>query len=479
MRIRRLAPLVLWFLWAGCGSDAGPDTADLADTGGSDVGLAEVVAQDVSAADAPAIDLATVDVRAPDLTTETTPDTQPWTGPLSRAQEAAVATIRATTLRDHVDFLADDARGGRICGSPGHDQARDYLRDRLAAAGLQPGGDDGTFFQRFPTSASSDAYMLDADGSVVRQVCDGATNVIARLPGADPALAHETVVVLAHYDHLGVTANGDVYNGATDDAAGVAAALGVAEALAAHDVGPRRSLLFVFTAEEEHGLRGAKAWIQYPTMSLDDVVLALAVDPLGRPIVPDYGLIAVIATEESPELQAFWRQTVDFAEQDVVFLHRELMMGFGMDADAFAAAGIPIVWVANIAGPYYHTTADTPRTVDYRVLRDDARYLARSLLLVGDDATRFSHLGAPPVDTDTLADALPVLEGVLSSQELTPYEREATEKYLEEWRGVIAGGSLEHVPDAWERVLGTMFFIAIALPAAHPGEFPPPFPTDE
>jgi hypothetical protein len=71
-------------------------------------------------------------------------------------------------------------------------------------------------------------------------------NAIARLPGSDPVLRNEAILLTAHYDHVGVSGRGDgdrIHNGANDDASGVATVLALAEALAARKLRPRRTLL--------------------------------------------------------------------------------------------------------------------------------------------------------------------------------------------------------------------------------------------
>ena len=94
-------------------------------------------------------------------------------------------------------------------------------------------------------------------------------NVIGRLPGSDPALSDEVVIYTAHHDHLGIGTpdeSGDrIYNGALDNAAGVAQVLAIADALQALPVAPRRSILFLFVAGEEQGLLGSKYYAAHPT----------------------------------------------------------------------------------------------------------------------------------------------------------------------------------------------------------------------
>jgi Peptidase family M28 len=125
-------------------------------------------------------------------------------------------------------------------------------------------------------------------------------NVVAILPGLDPKLRDEYVVLSAHLDHLGVgrPINGDpIYNGAMDDASGVATLLDIAEQL--HEARPklRRSLLFVTVAGEEKGLLGSKYFATHPTVKREQIVADLNVD-MFLPLFP-FHILTVYGLDES------------------------------------------------------------------------------------------------------------------------------------------------------------------------------------
>jgi Zn-dependent M28 family amino/carboxypeptidase len=106
-------------------------------------------------------------------------------------------------------------------------------------------------------------------------------NVVARLPGSDPALKGQVVVISAHWDHHGISrpVNGDsILNGALDNASGVAVMLAVADAFKREGVAPRRSLLFVSFTAEEKGLLGSQAFAERPPVPLRDVAAILNID---------------------------------------------------------------------------------------------------------------------------------------------------------------------------------------------------------
>ena len=106
-------------------------------------------------------------------------------------------------------------------------------------------------------------------------------NVIARLEGSDPALKNEHVVYVAHVDHFGrgVAMNGDdIYNGAHDNASGVAIVLEVAHAYSMLPTRPRRSILFAFVTAEERGLLGSDYFARHPTVPREGIVADLTLD---------------------------------------------------------------------------------------------------------------------------------------------------------------------------------------------------------
>jgi Zn-dependent M28 family amino/carboxypeptidase len=123
-------------------------------------------------------------------------------------------------------------------------------------------------------------------------------NIVAVLPGSDPALKNEFVVLSAHIDHIGIgePIDGDrIYNGAMDNASGSAVLLDVAASLKGHP--QRRSLLFVFVTAEEKGLLGSKYFGTHPTVQLKTMVANINVD-MFLPIVP-LKLLTVYGLAES------------------------------------------------------------------------------------------------------------------------------------------------------------------------------------
>ncbi len=111
-------------------------------------------------------------------------------------------------------------------------------------------------------------------------------NVLAVLPGSDPLLKNEYVVITAHHDHLGRKAEikkgeDGIYNGAVDNASGVAALLTVARAMAALPKAPKRSVLFAAVAAEEQGLLGSQYLVEHPPVPVAKMAANINVDGLN------------------------------------------------------------------------------------------------------------------------------------------------------------------------------------------------------
>src|SRR5919112_605785 len=126
------------------------------------------------------------------------------------------------TAIDDIRFLSDDRLAGRMTGSAGADSGAAYLARRFEEAGLQPAA--GGWFQTFTVAKEAPVAQHAHVGGL------RAKNVIGLLPGHDPVLRNETVIVGAHYDHLGLggfgsldaDSSGQVHNGADDNASGAA-----------------------------------------------------------------------------------------------------------------------------------------------------------------------------------------------------------------------------------------------------------------
>jgi Zn-dependent M28 family amino/carboxypeptidase len=153
---------------------------------------------------------------------------------------------------------------------------------------------DRKLLPHFPLDTTLEATAAINARSVI------SANVVGKLPGADPALQNEFVVLSAHIDHLGIGApiNGDrIYNGAMDNGSGSALVMDMANNLKAHPETLKRSVLFLLVTGEEKGLLGSKYFASHPTIPMKSIVADINVD-MFLPIVP-LKILKVEGIEES------------------------------------------------------------------------------------------------------------------------------------------------------------------------------------
>lgn len=181
---------------------------------------------------------------------------------------ATLPAINEAELRRHVTYLASDELKGRGTPSPELIKASEYIAAELGKLGVKP-GNGKSFFQETKWERGR------GQGELVR-------NVIGVIPGSDPALAGEYVVLSAHYDHLGEAKEGEdkIFNGANDDASGVAGVIGTASALVGAKA--KRTIVLMAFYGEERGLVGSSYYVKNPVLPLKKTVAVLNIEQIGR-----------------------------------------------------------------------------------------------------------------------------------------------------------------------------------------------------
>jgi hypothetical protein len=183
-----------------------------------------------------------------------------------------------------------------------------------------------------------------------------AANVVAVLPGTDPALAAEVIVLGAHYDHLGLR-SGAVFPGADDNASGTAVVLGLARALATAGGLPRTVVVALFSGEEL-GLLGSGHYVRHPTVPLDRTVAMLNFDMVGRMRESRLNVSGV-------ESGAGLRGAVSEAARDSGL---DLALRDSPEAPSdhtrFYAAGVPVLFFHTGSHSDYHEPSDTPDKIN-------------------------------------------------------------------------------------------------------------------
>ncbi len=275
---------------------------------------------------------------------------------LEPAERQALAQLppefSANRMRRHVHWLADPAREGRGLGSAGLRASGEYIAAQMQAAGLQPGGDDGTWFQTFEVPEGPDGQPVTT------------RNVVGILRGSQKP--QESFVMGAHYDHLGMGwpdahagHENTLHPGADDNASGVAVLLEVAANLVSQGT-PSRSLVVVAFSAEEAGLLGARHYLAQPTLPKDQIFAMLNFDAVGR---LGQGQIQVHGTGTCYEWPHVFRG-VGF--ETGVTSQSVPDMITGSDHAAFIEAGIPAVHLFTGAHGDYHRPSDTSDKIDAR-----------------------------------------------------------------------------------------------------------------
>jgi peptidase M28-like protein/PDZ domain-containing protein/PA domain-containing protein len=183
-----------------------------------------------------------------------------------------------------------------------------------------------------------------------------AANVVGVLPGTDPALAAEAVVIGAHYDHLG-RSEGVVYPGADDNASGTAVVLGLARAFAAAG-GTGRTLVFVLFGAEELGLIGSRHYVSRPVVPIDRTVAMVNFDMVGR---LQGRSLSVGGGDSGNRLRAL---VGDAAQLEGVALDVQGSPYGPSDHSRFYAAGVPVLFFYTGGHSDYHKPSDTADKLD-------------------------------------------------------------------------------------------------------------------
>jgi hypothetical protein len=251
---------------------------------------------------------------------------------------------------DDIKYLSDDRLAGRMTGSPGADSAAAYLARRFKQVGLQPAA--GGWFQTF--ALAKEAPMAQH----ARLAGLRGKNVIGILPGRDPVLRNQTVIVGAHYDHLGLgefgsldpDSTGKVHNGADDNASGTAMLIQIAARLEASP--PARTVVFIGFSGEELGLLGSSYYVHQPIYPLATTIAMINLDMVGR--LRNKRLI-VYGSRTAKEFPALLDSLNWYAGFDL----KARGDGYGpSDQSSFYAVGRPVLHIFTDLHEDYHRTTD-------------------------------------------------------------------------------------------------------------------------
>lgn len=250
--------------------------------------------------------------------------------------------IDAGSMLRFTETLSSDALEGRATGTRGNEAARDFLQKRFETLGLQMLGD--SFIH--PFTATPDT----AGASPVNGV-----NVVGMIKGETDG---PVLLITAHYDHLGIV-NGEIYNGADDNASGTAALVDLAHYFSLHK--PLHDIIFAALDGEEIGFLGAHALMDDPSVPMSRVALNLNFDMVSR---SEAGELYVAGTFHTPELLPLIERVAAEAPVKLIAGHDDPDLGKAddwtsqSDHSVFHDAGIPFLYFGVENHPGYHTPSD-------------------------------------------------------------------------------------------------------------------------
>lgn len=267
------------------------------------------------------------------------------------------AQISISNLEKHIYFLADDQMKGRQTGSKEVRKAARYIERHFKKYGLEPLGEK-KYRQRF------DAKVKRV---VVKDSIRKSDNIIGFLNNG----AKKTIVIGAHYDHIGLGDLGNsrdslnigkIHNGADDNASGVAGLLELVRYYSTNGTVEDYNFLFIAFAAEELGLLGSKHFVENPTLSLDKVHWMLNMDMIGR-YQKDQGLSIIGYGTSSTFPEIF-----EGVSSDLYYYTSNDGRG-GSDQTSFYDKEIPVLFFHTGGHPDYHRTGDDAHKIDYEALK--------------------------------------------------------------------------------------------------------------
>ena len=260
----------------------------------------------------------------------------------------ALAQVQALRIQQHIKILSNDSLMGRGSGTSGEKMAAHYIKSKFSEFGLKPFGDGGTYLQTFPFK-----FGIHGTGR------DGvATNVIGFIDNN----ADKTIVVGAHYDHLGLgydqnsldaNPQDKIHNGADDNASGVAGVLELARYFQHNSITEKNNYLFICFSGEELGLLGSTYFTEHPAVDLNQINYMINLDMIGRLNTATGGLV-VSGTGTS----AAWEKAIKSISSNGITIKTDSSGVGASDHTSFYLKNIPALHFFTGSHSDYHKPSD-------------------------------------------------------------------------------------------------------------------------
>lgn len=277
--------------------------------------------------------------------------------------------VDAGRVYKHIAYLASDKLEGREPGTKGEKLAQKYIIKQFKSLGLTPKGENG-YLQPFTFKLSANPHEVPAASAQAK----AGANVVAYLDNG----AANTIVIGAHYDHLGkgyghfsLDANGEgqIHNGADDNASGVAGVLELARYFSQNGVKEKCNFLFICFSAEEAGLIGSKYFTEHPTLDLTKVQCMFNMDMIGR--LNEGKALFVSGTGTAPDFEPL----IDKTSTSLVV--KKDSSGIGpSDHTAFYLKNVPVLFFFTGVHSDYHKPSDDTEKINTQGEAEVIAYVA-------------------------------------------------------------------------------------------------------
>ena len=277
--------------------------------------------------------------------------------------------VKEFSIKDDVYFLADDSQKGRETGSEAEKQSANYLAERFKNMGLEPKGTNG-YLQPFTFKPKTNphgeaSFTMNKEDSTITGL-----NVVAYIDNK----TENTIIIGAHYDHLGFGSEGSLYrgegaeihNGADDNASGVAVMMNLAKRL--KEKNTNNNYLFISFSGEEMGLLGSNYFVKNPTIDTKKVNYMINMDMVGR--LKEDKSLAIYGVGTSPKFS----QTLFANNSDFKLIEKESGVG-PSDHTSFYLADMPVLHFFTGQHEDYHKPSDDAEKLNYEGMDSISNYI--------------------------------------------------------------------------------------------------------
>ncbi|AXG68760.1 aminopeptidase YwaD [Kordia sp. SMS9] len=275
-------------------------------------------------------------------------------------------------IKEDIAVLANDSLQGRATGTEGEVLAASYIANRFKDLGILPKGTN-EYIQAFTFTPKTDPHAEVQYGEGTSKKTITGRNVIGFIDNK----AENTIVIGAHYDHLGMGQEGSlhrgepmIHNGADDNASGVAVMLYLADKLT--DTNTENNYLFMAFSGEEMGLLGSNYFVKNPTIDLTKVNYMINMDMVGR--LKKTKTLAIYGIGTSP----IWEETIKKANSKHTFDFKLNVSGVGpSDHTSFYLQDIPVLHFFTGQHVDYHKPSDDLEKLNYDGMFQISNYIHR------------------------------------------------------------------------------------------------------